>query len=282
MNVVSRKAIIFFLLSTFVLSGIFYFLVIHTGRLGSGFNLYVTGLMWCPGISALLTLKLFKGDFSYIGWRWPQWKYIQWSYLLPVLYATIAYLLIWIVGWGRFYDEIYVKNIAKSFGFDSLPAWMTILLFLIFMGIYGMVRSSAAALGEEIGWRGFLVPALYQRVGFTKTSLITGLIWSVWHYPILLFADYNSGTPAWYALSCFTVMVISISFAYTWFRLKSGSVWPNVILHATHNLYIQLFFTPVTADTGNTKYYVDEFGAVLPLVCVVIAVYYWRRRSELK
>ncbi|MES1224756.1 MAG: CPBP family intramembrane glutamic endopeptidase, partial [Bacteroidota bacterium] len=120
-----------------------------------------------------------------------------------------------------------------------------------------------------------------KRFGYTKTSLLTGVIWSVWHYPILLFADYNSGTPAWYGLTCFTVMVISISFVFTWFRMKSGSLWTGMLLHASHNLFIQSIFSPLTKDTGNTKYYIDEFGIVLPIVAIFFAIWFWRKRGEL-
>lgn len=62
----------------------------------------------------------------------------------------------------------------------------------------------------------------------------------------------------------------------------SGSLWTGVILHATHNLFIQAIFTPLTKDTGKTAYYFDEFGIVLPVVTVAFAIYYWSRRDELK
>ena len=72
-----------------------------------------------------------------------------------------------------------------------------------------------------------------------------------------------------------------MSFIYTWFRIKSGSLWTAVILHASHNLFIQNFFTPLTQDTGNTAYYIDEFGIVLPVVGICFALYYWNKRSKL-
>jgi membrane protease YdiL (CAAX protease family) len=149
------------------------------------------------------------------------------------------------------------------------------------VGIIGFIPSAISALGEEIGWRGFLVPELFKNQGFTKTSLISGLIWGTWHLPILLFADYNSGTPAWYSMICFMLLVISISFIYTWFRIKSGSLWTAVILHGSHNIFIQNIFTPLTEDTGNTAYYIDEFGIVLPIIAISFALYFWSRRSKL-
>src|SRR5207253_10935922 len=113
------------------------------------------------------------------------------------------------------------------------------------------------------------------------TSLISGMVWSLWHYPVLIYGDYNAGTPTWYGLTCFTVMVVAINFVFAWMRLRSGSLWTGAILHASHNLYIQAIFTPLTRNTGKTAWFIDEFGAVLPIVVVLFAVYFWRRRHEI-
>lgn len=277
----SRKAVIIFLVFTFVLSSVFYFLIIHTGKLSSGFGRYTTGLMWCPGLSAIITSFILKRKISLLGWQWGETRLQVWSYLTPFLYALIAYMTIWIAGWGLFYNSSFVTRISGAFGFDGLPSWLTIILYFLFMGLYGLPGSMASAMGEEIGWRGFLGPELYKSLGYTKTSLLTGIIWSCWHYPILLFADYNSGTPAWYGLTCFTILVISISFIFTWFRIRSNSLWTAVLLHASHNLFIQSIFTPLTGDTGKTNYYVDEFGVVLPAVAVCAAIFFWSKRSML-
>lgn len=276
----NRKAIIIFLVITLGLSSIFYGLILNTGKLGSGYGQFVTGLMWCPGIAAILTCTLLKRKLSVLGWSWGERRYQLWSYALPFMYALIAYAIIWGFGFGGLYNITFVNDIANAFGWTQLPDGLTILLYVIITGAVGMVSSMASALGEEIGWRGFLVPEMSKTMSYTKTSLLTGIIWSLWHYPILLFADYNSGTPAWYGLSCFTVMVISISFMMTWFRLKSNSLWPCVILHASHNLFIQTIFTPLTITNDNTKYYIDEFGIVLALVCLGVAVYFWTKRRQ--
>lgn len=276
------KPIGIFLSITFALSAIFYFLIIYSGKLGGGAGQYVMGLMWCPGISALITMKILKRNISELGWKWGKTKYQIRSYLIPLLYAFIAYIIIWSFGWGDFYNEETVNWITTSFGLGEIGDGFSILLYFILVGVFGAISSMSSALGEEIGWRGFLVPELYKSQGFTKTSLITGLIWGAWHLPILLFADYNSGTPSWFAMPCFMVLVISISFVYTWFRMKSGSLWTAVILHGSHNLFIQSIFTPLTKDTGNTAYYIDEFGIVLPIVAIAFAIYYWTKRKELK
>src|SRR5258705_13838749 len=98
-----------------------------------------------------------------------------------------------------------------------------------------------------------------------------GLIWSLYHYPVLLFGNYNSGGPKWLSLVCFTVSIVAICFVMTWLRLKSGSLWTGTVLHATHNLFIQQIFTPLTVDTVHTNYYIYEFGVGLPIVSVPMA-----------
>jgi len=275
------KPVAIFLSITFALSAVFYFLIIYSGTLGSGWGYFTMGLMWCPGIAALITMKILKRDLRELGWKWGKTKYQLWSYLIPLLYTLIAYLVIWVFKWGEFYNKDFVGRLLQSFGFENVGNGFVIAVYFILAGVFGIVRSAASALGKEIGWRGFLVPELYKNLGYTKTSLISGAIWGIWHLPILLFADYNSGTPMWYAMLCFMVLVISMSFIYTWLRMKSGSVWTAVLLHASHNLFIQSIFTPLTQDTGNSAYFIDEFGAVLPVAGIILAVYFWTRRAEL-
>lgn len=276
------KPISLYLAIVFALSGIYYFLILYSGTLSAGRGMYVMGIMWCPAIAALITTRLLKRDVATLGWKWGQTKYQVWSYLIPILYALISYLVVWIAGWGGFYNKEFVEGLTKSFGLGAIGDGFTIALYVLFAGTLGTIRSCASALGEEIGWRGFLTPELYKQYGFTTASFVTGLIWGIWHLPILIFGDYNSGTPYWFAMPCFMVLIVSMSFVYTWFRIKSGSLWTAVLLHATHNLYIQAIFTPLTADTGKTAYYIDEFGIVLPVVSVFFAIYFWRRRKELE
>ena len=198
----------------------------------------------------------------------------------PLLYATIAYVIVWSSGLGGFPNHETMQQLVQRMGLGTSPAISTV-VYVLLVGSFGLIQSLARALGEEIGWRGFLVPELFKTMGFTSTALISGVVWSCWHYPILIWGDYNAGTPTWYGLACFTILVVAISFVFAWMRLKSGSLWTGAILHASHNLYIQGIFTPLTRNTGKSAWFIDEFGAVLPLVAVGFAVYFWRRRKEI-
>jgi uncharacterized protein len=276
----SRRQVLTYLFFVFLFSSFFYFLIIRAKHLGAGGGLYVFGIMWSPALAALVTLKLNRRSLVDLGWKWPAPKYAFMSWYIPLAYAAIAYAIVWLSGLGGFPNHEFMASLAERMGPGFSPMTGTI-LYMVLMGSFGMVRSLSSALGEEIGWRGFLVPELSKTVGYTGTSLISGLIWSLWHYPVLIFADYNAGTRTWYALLCFTVMVVAISFVFAWLRLRSGSLWTGALLHASHNLYVQAILTPLTRNTGKTAWFIDEFGAVLPVVAVAFAVYFWTRGKEL-
>ncbi|CAM2899638.1 CPBP family intramembrane metalloprotease [Chryseobacterium flavum] len=275
-----RKNIATYLVLTFLFCLPVYYMCIRTGKLGGGIISYATIIMWCPAIAALLTCRIRKIPVSSLGWKWGLTKYQLLAYLLPLSYVLIPYLVIWTSGAGGFYNHEFVAEIAKGMGWN-LSDGLTIVLYIILMSSFGMVRSIGSALGEEIGWRGFLTPQLANISSYTATSLWMGVIWSLYHYPLLLFSNYNTGGPKWLALTCFTVMIFACCFIFTWLRMKSGSLWTAAILHASHNLFIQSIFTPLTVDTGHTNYFIDEFGIALPIAAVIVAWFFWRKRGEL-
>lgn len=276
----SRQQLVTYLVFLFLFSSIFYFLILRAHSLRGGQGMYVLCLMWCPGLAGMLTLKLNGRNLSELGWKWPAAKYAAMSWYVPLLYAVIAYAIVWSFGLGGFPNMDFVQGAVGRMGLRASPA-VSAIVYILLIGSFGLISSMSRALGEEIGWRGFLVPELSKTMSFTTTALISGIVWACWHYPILIWGDYNAGTPSWYGLTCFTVMVIADSVIFAWIRLKSGSLWTGAILHASHNLYVQAIFTPLTTNTGKTPWFIDEFGAVLPLVVVALAIYFWSRRKEL-
>lgn len=259
MHNTGRWEIPVFLALTFALSGGPYFLIISSGSLDAGGGWYPIALMWCPGIAALLTCLLYHRNLRGLGWKWGRTRYQATACLLPIGYGLLAYGIVWLSGLGGF-DTSFSRDWATWF-------------------VLGFLLNCFAALGEEIGWRGFLVERLAARTTFTNVAFISGAIWAAWHMPLILFADYNAGAPSWYSITCFSIMVIASSFAYAWIRLKSGSLWTAMFLHASHNFWIQGFFDPITIDLGNTRYFIGEFGAALAVTSILVACWFWARRG---
>jgi membrane protease YdiL (CAAX protease family) len=272
------RQILIFLLLAFLFSCLPYFIIIHSGHIGVGKGLVAAFLMWCPGLAAFASCFLFKIDVASLGWNWRPARYQAWSYVIPILYALPVYVAVWIFIRGSFDYSAFVASVGQSFGFA--PRVTALVLGVPLYATIGVVGGMARTLGEEIGWRGFLFPRLVQQAGFTPACFLMGCVWAGWHYPVLLFADYNAGTSPAYALICFTLMVFAASFIWGWLRLKSGSVWTSAILHASHNAFIQVIFDGMTKPVGRVLYITTEFGAGLILTMGAFAVYFWARRNE--
>ena len=266
---------------TMLLSSIFNAFVLHAGKMDAGNMLYVTGAMWSPALAAFATKALFGESIREMPWGFGQSKYVWLGYFIPIAYAVPVYLGVWFTGLGGFADSSFIRTTAESFGWTNFSPGLTLTLFLLLTATLGLVGKTSRALGEEIGWRGFLVPELSKVVGFTGIALISGAMWAIYHFPVLIFADYNAGTPVWFGLGCFTIGVIAESFIYAWLTLRSGSLWPAALLHGSHNLWVQSILTPLTRDTGPTEYIIDEFGIGLVITAVVAAIICWTKRRDL-
>lgn len=276
-----KNATFLYLLFTLMFSSVIWTLVIWSGHVGMAFGTMIVAIMWCPALAAWLTCRVLGRSFRSLAWHWPQARYIAAAYFIPLAYTGIAYGAVWAFRLGGWNSEM-VNLITERFGLRGVPVWGVFALWLFFTGTGSFIRGMSTALGEEIGWRGFLVPELAKQMSFTKLSLLSGIIWAAWHSPLLLFADYNSGTNRWYALSCFAVMVIADSFIMAWLRLKSASLWPAAVFHASHNLFIQTVFDNLMRDTGKTLWYTTEFGIALAVVTSLFAFYFWMRRADVE
>jgi membrane protease YdiL (CAAX protease family) len=270
-----------YLLLTLIFCSVPYALIGYTKQVSGGNGGYVVALMWGPAAAALVTIWWRKLDWASLGFSWRHTPSAWLGYLLPILYAAIAYGIVWIAGLGGFAQPEAVQALATRLGWTFTDPATFVPAYVVFVGLTGIVSATARGLGEEIGWRGFLTPHLHARFGYTGGTLITGVIWTLWHVPLILFANYNNGAPSVFALTCFFVMVMNLSFIMTWLRLRSGSVWPCAILHGSHNLFIQQIFTPLTSPRGDvTAYAIDEFGFMIPAVTFVVALVFWLYRDR--
>ena len=88
------------------------------------------------------------------------------------------------------------------------------------------------------------------------------------------------GAPLPFAAVMFSIMIVGQSFAYAWLRIKSGSLWPAALMHATHNLFVQGVFDGITKPTALTPYMIGEYGVGLALTALVLAYIVWSKRPD--
>lgn len=247
-----------------------YWLIFRVGR--------ATPIMLSVGIATLLTCFIRKRKLATLGWGWGSWKYQWLSYLVPLAIALIAYSIIWSVGWGGWYNSGFVIQQMEDYNLSNWSEAGIIAFHFLLTATYSFALLLPSVLGEEIGWRGFLVPELAKLMSFTKVALISGLIWSVWHWPIMFMGFYgNDVTPLYYQLFCFTLLIVSWSVVMAYLRFKTDSLWTAVIFHMSGNVFLQKVFAPLTMENESSAWYVNEFGIVPAMVAFVIAIYFWKK-----
>ena len=213
-----------------------YWLIFRTGS--------ATPLMLSVGLAAVLTCLISHKSLASLGWVWASPKYSWASYFLPLAYAAIAYFFIWMVGFGQWFNLEFLIDQRNGYNLADWSDFSIIVFHFLFTATFSFLLLLPGVLGEEIAWRGLLVPELAKIFSFRSVALISGFIWAAWHWPLMLKGLYgNDITPIWFQLFFFSLGIMSMSVIMTYFRLKTQSLWPAVILHMSHNVFLQKFFT---------------------------------------
>ena len=266
------KTIFIFLAIVTVISAVFHYAIVNLYPS----RIYIGGLMWCPAVAAIITMKLKGRLLSSLNWNWGNWKYIRFSYFIPALYALITYILIWLFGLGGLPNKEIVLDWAKELGLvgiGTLNPTFAVIVAVVLLGTVGVIRAMATTLGEEIGWRGFFIYELRKVLSFTGVSLFSGVIWASWHWPLIVYYGGNIALE----MITFFIVIISMSFIMTYFTFKSKSLWPAVLFHAASNVYIQKIFPPLTTKIEGTEYWLGENGIMFAIVTFGFGIYFWRK-----
>lgn len=139
---------------------------------------------------------------------------------------------------------------------------------------FGALINSIFAFGEEIGWRGWLVPAL-RPLGVWPTLLLSGVIWGLWHSPLILLG-YNFNRTDWTGVTFMVGGCVAWGVLLGWTRLRTASVWPAVVGHGALNASAGLFLIVGMADVPLDPALVSPLGVagwiVIAVVVVVLAL----------
>ena len=216
--------------------------------------------MWSVGFAGVITVFAVDHSLQDLGFRSCQPRYFLIAGAVPLIYSLAIYVPVWILGLGGFRGgEYFAGRLLLA------PLHLPLSLFL--------------AAGEEIGWRGVLVPNLARTSKFATTAFLPGAIWAVWHYPDIVLFGYNSGTGVAYALSCFSISLIGLGVFLTWLRLVSKSVLPAILFHGVHNVLIWGVFERATLDKIQTTYVTTEFGIGMSAAAAMVGYICWAKRA---
>ncbi len=154
----------------------------------------------------------------------------------------------------------------QGFAFFALNLSLSIVLGAVVVAVIG-------GIGEEIGWRGLLGPALEQRFGAFRGTLAVGAIWSYWHLPANLSGYNDAEHPVVSALIVFPTIVVAMSFGFAWLRRVSKSAWPAALAHGANNTLGSAFVIGAHGWATNTALDIASMG-------LVAAWFVWDARRE--
>lgn len=225
-------------------------------------------LMWVPGVLSLLFRLAAREGLRDVGWGLRPLRYLAWSFLVPAGCGVLTYGLSWAVGAVGFDPPAKVLQQGGA----PVVAW------LVSIGVnlsLGMVLASLVSLGEELGWRGYLVPRLV-RGGLPAPLVLSGLVWGVWHLPMILFGDYATSGLPWLSGLQFMAVVTLAGVFFGWLRLASGNVWTAVLAHNAHNIVYQGVFD--RWFSGRLEpFFAGEQGLFSMVAYGVVVAWLWRR-----
>jgi hypothetical protein len=163
-----------------------------------------------------------------------------------------------------------VVLIVQALGLGEFR-WSEATWFVYLMLLLIALPLTVFTFGEEYGWRGYLLPGLLP-LGEIRASVQLGLIWGVWHLPLLLAGLNYPGVNVWLAIIVFTFVTVALSFTYIWFYVAaSGSVLVAAVFHASTSQFSDTFWVPPLLSGANP--FAPSLVSAVLIMALVIAVY---------
>ena len=171
---------------------------------------------------------------------------------------------------------------AFAFGFGAARGPGDLQLSATSLLISALI-TTVAIMGEEIGWRGYLLPRLQELTTRPKGALLTGLAQATFHLPLVLFTTtYNSDGSRWIVAPLMMVTITAGGICYGWLRDASRSLWPVAMAHAcTNTIGMAIASTAVPTATASLAQIAGEGGVVtaVAVTATAVVVYLVARRG---
>lgn len=225
----------------------------------------------CPALAAFVVRKwITREGFEDLKPKLASnWALYLFAWLLPLFVVAGMCALAMTLGLGAPDFSLANAIAAQPVGRD-LSAMQDLGLLILPQVLLAALVTTPILFGEEFGWRGFLQRRLFPNSP-ALAALATGLIWAVWHYPLIL-RGYNYPDHPLAGAALFTVFTILMSYVFGWFYRRSGSIWCNSLAHAATNTVGSLSFLWLAGMGGPILISYGGLLALAPLIALTIAL----------
>ena len=200
------------------------------------------------------------------------------AWLLPAALTLIGGALFFLV-FPQLLDgeAAQLRGLLKASGVPADQLGMVVIGQLAAAVAVGPLINSVPAFGEEVGWRGMLLPSLCERMSKRRAIIASGIIWGLWHAPIIAMGhNYGVGYPGYPIAGILTMVVActSVGSLLSWLRLRSGSVWPCAVAHGALNAIANA--ATLLCTEGATLYGPSPLGLVAGIPTMLLAMICWK------
>ena len=222
-----------------------------------------------PVIAVALTVALAvprdqrRAVWATVGFNPRRGRGLLIAVLGPAAVIAVSFSIAAALGVVRF------PGLAPGFGSGVLSIVVTTIIFTVVL------------LGEEIGWRGYLLFRLAELTSGRRAALLTGAFHAIFHLPLLLLTTtYQSAGSRWIVVPTVMVTLTLAGVWYGWLRLWSGSIWPVSLSHsAFNNLMEGVAGVAIATSPAMMAYVTTETGVVTMIIMVLLAGYLLTRRA---
>jgi len=237
-----KKSITWFILISFTLSWVLFLTPLALNDLDEATKKLATqGLwaiaMWGPGVAAItVTLFIEKKPFANLKLNILGGKiYYLWAWLLPPVLTLLSWMLTLLFGIAQMdMNFTMIREFLDTVPNGSdIPVAVVVVSQTVQALTIGPLINMIFALGEELGWRGYLLPKLLP-LGQWKAVLFSGVIWGVWHAPVIIQGHNYPGYPI---LGSFMMIIFCVLLGaiISWLYLSTKSPWVAALAHGSVN-----------------------------------------------
>ena len=227
--------------------------------------------MFIPLVATLICQKMSKEPlFRNVGihWKVNRWWFVGWL-IIPVIALLTLLFTYWISGLDTHSEAL--QQLGETLPVGPVGA---VAITLLSGMVTGATINAIFAFGEEVGWRGYLLKQ-FEGKNFLTSAIVIGIIWGLWHAPLILMGYNYPQHPQWGVLMM-VVMCTFLSFIIQYFRAKSGSVVVAAIMHGTFNAVAGMAMLFVGLDRFNDL--LDGacgLAGILALLVVALLIFFY-------